>query len=115
MRRSVTVLASKLSQGITSVLVVVVVLMLAGSQAKAGDREDAKALVGKWETQDFLGFDIEFKADGTCSYRLGSAEWEVKRGKLIIKRKLITNEYDFTITPDENTLKYDNRTWKRKK
>ena len=114
MRQSFTVVSSKLSQVITTVFVVVVVLTLSGSQAKAGDREDAKALVGKWKTQDFLGFDIEFKANGTCTYSLGSAEWSVKRGKLIFKRKLITNEYDFTITPDGKTLKYSGRTWKRK-
>jgi hypothetical protein len=108
-----TNVVGKLSHLALAALAVVALLSLNGI-AKADDREDAKALVGKWATQDFLGFDIEFKDDGTCSFSLGSAEWSVKKGKLIIQRPGITNEYDFTITPDNKTLKYDGRTWKRK-
>ncbi len=109
---SKTSIVSKLFQATVGALVVTAFLSLGGT-ACAGDREDAKALVGKWKEQTFvLPDDFEFKADGTS--RGGFIPWTVKKGKLVITNIAGKDtEYDYTLSPDEKTLKFDGRTYKR--
>jgi len=106
-------LLSKLFRTAAPVLALTVFLAWGGS-AVAGDREDARALVGSWEYQGFLGSDFELKADGTYLRSGLTGEWEVKDGKLVIKTFLGTTKSDFTLTPDNNTLKWGGETYKRK-
>jgi len=105
-----TRIVSGLFQVTVVALVVAAFLCLSGT-ARAGDREDAKALVGKWKEQTFiLPSEFEFKGDGS----LGLCSWTVKQGKLVITCPFIgVKEYDYTLSPDENTLKYDGKTYKR--
>lgn len=85
-----------------------------GGVAKAGDREDAKALVGKWKEHTFfLPDEFEFKADGTS--RAGFIPWTVRGGKLVITNiEGKDTEYTYTLSPDGQTLRYDGKTYKRR-
>jgi hypothetical protein len=84
--------------------------------ARADDRADARALVGKWKYQGFLGDDFELKADGTRLTYGVKTGWAVKNGKFIITNLLgMDNAYEFTLSPDNNTLRLNGETYKRQR
>jgi hypothetical protein len=100
--------------------ITVVALALAGflslgGTASAGDREDAIALVGKWKYQGLLGDDFEYLANGKKLINGAKLDWTVKNGKLV-EYNIFGKpaEYDFTLTPDGNTFRYNGNTYKRK-
>ncbi|VTS07948.1 hypothetical protein [Tuwongella immobilis] len=99
------------------VLMAVLVWLVPNSVVVADDREDAKVLVGKWKYQGFLGDDYELKADGTYTINgLGGkgTDWTVKRGKLIFTPIFgKVSEYEFSLSPDGDTLKFNGNTYKR--
>jgi hypothetical protein len=103
---------------VAAMLLIMAAFLSLGGTANASDREDAKALVGAWKYQGFLGDNWEFKADGTYYINgLGGrgTEWTVKGGKLVIRPAIgKAQEYDFTLSPDNNTLRFDGNTYKRK-
>lgn len=110
-------------QFVTAVFVMAVFLTLGESKAKAGDREDAKALVGRWEcTASLLGLQtgtkFEFKGDGTYymnGVSLGT-KWEVKGGMIVLHHLTGDTKDSFKLSPDENTLDWAGvRTLKRQK
>jgi hypothetical protein len=105
-----------LFQLITTFVITAGVLVLSDGSAKADDRADAKALVEKWKYQGFLGDDFELKADGTRRINGLNTGWAVKNGKFIITNLLgMGNACDFTLSPDNNTLRLNGETYKRQK
>lgn len=119
----------KISTTVILLKVFIVMLMLTGltvncSTALAGDREDAKVLIGDWKcTKSIFGINngmrLTFSGDGSYSKSKGyNGKWKVKNGKLLITENpypATENLYVFELSPDENTLTYSEQTFERVK
>lgn len=87
------------SAGMIAVLTLACLLLRGGVQARAGDAEDTRDIVGSWSA--FLADTVEFKKDGTYKFkRGGSGTWRIQNGKLVTTTILGTSKSDFTLGKD---------------
>jgi hypothetical protein len=108
--------ASKFFQIVALIVTTIDLLSCGRVELRAGDREDAKALVGKWTSPGKLQSDFELTADGKYIRSGESLPWTVKSGKIILSpgTRDEVSLGEFKLSPDQKTLTIEFYIYKRK-